>query len=150
MRIINKKHKKQLYLSLRLTNNTAKEPSFLILVNNEICNSKANIKVVDQFTKLAEYTIEYDELNNFEIRLTNKSDSDTIVLNDVIVEDVNIAVADIVIDGLSFTDKLSKCFVYTDTNNQVHNTHGFMHTNGSLKIQIENNILFTHWISSFL
>lgn len=149
MQIIKKNLKKKLSISLELTSNSFKTPDYCLLLNGNPVDVQPSIADVSDRVRLARYSLEFVDFTGLEIRLTNKSDSDTIMKDGKIVEDLNLAIKELVIDGLPFTDKLDKCFDYLDSDGQQHQTYGFMHRNGSMKMVCEKNILYMFWITSF-
>lgn len=60
------------------------------------------------------------------IQLLNKTNNDTIVENDKIIDDLYVIVKDIIINNISFTKDLNKISHYTDPAGNVLQTQGWI------------------------
>lgn len=96
------------------------------------------------------YTVEFDSIKKIKIELLNKEPSDTVVVDDKIVEDVLLIIDQLKIDHLDLINNLSKISVYKNTNNEVFRTNGYITFNGTITIKIHKNLLYNSWLSSLV
>jgi hypothetical protein len=135
---------------LKVISNRNKSPLYSISLNNQIIDDyKFKINQTSKFEVEHLIELEYKELKSLEIRLLNKEPNDTIVKDGKIIEDVALIISNIVIQGIDFSSKIGKIFKYTDNKNELLQTYGFMHVNGSMIFELDQNILYTDWITSY-
>lgn len=65
-----------------------------------------------------------------------------------ITEDVLIVVDQLHIDHVDLTNKIDKISVYRGDQGQVYRTFNYISFNGSYKIKIHHNLLYTEWLAS--
>lgn len=109
------------------------------------------MSVLDQYQETHEFALTRSELSCIEIRLLNKSPDDTKLGPDgTITEDLLLVIDQFMIDHIDFTNKLDKISIYQDTQGQVHRTFNHITFNGSYRIKLHRNPLYTEWLASYL
>jgi len=140
---------KKLSLSLLAISTSTKDPVYSVLVNQEEITSSI-IETVEPFKNKVQYHISIDNLKEIEVKLFNKDPNDTRVVDGTIVEDLLVIIDSVEVNGINLKDKLTKISQYKDIDGKIHHTNGYLSFNGTYKIKLHKNLLYTDWLASFL
>lgn len=120
-------------------------------INGNLCDWNRKIVALDQWYENHDYEITSADFRDIEIKFLNKLPDDT-KLNQQgeIVEDLLLVIDRIMIDQVDLTNKLHKISLLQDHQGKIYRTFNYITFNGSYKIKIHRNLLYTEWLASFL
>lgn len=119
--------------------------------NGQLLNCEFTVSPVEHLIEIHNYNIILPDIKNIDIKLLNKCSSDTKVDSDgKITEDLMLIIEEFFIDHVDLKNKLDKISVFKDVHNTVHRTFNYITFNGTFKIKIKNNLLYTEWMASHL
>ena len=79
--------------------------------------------------------------NLLTVDLLNKEANDTIANSEgKIIHDLTVNLFNFSVDRYDVTDKIKQQVKYLTCDNQIENTHGFMHKNGRLTIEFQSHL----------
>lgn len=119
-----------------------------MLVNDKLVDA-CSVLDIDQSSQMHQFHSTGVAVNTVEIILREKTHNDTVLdENGVIVDDILLVIERLQIDHVDLVNKLDKISVYVDEHGIRQRTYNYITFNGSFKIKIHYNLLYTEWLAS--